>query len=103
MPRFASRVAYVLVVPAALSVVFGVACGLLVGVGIVGRGAGSGESIEPSQKARVLAEGISELMNSSAFGFLIAVVAALWLLFCTWRWRRTSAASSKSELAGRRR
>ncbi len=37
MPRFVSRVAYVLVVPAALSMVFGVAYGFLVGLDAVGR------------------------------------------------------------------
>jgi hypothetical protein len=92
MPRFVSRVAYALVVPAALSIVFGIGYGFLVGLG-----AASAESVDPSQKARALAEGISEVMNSSAFGFLIAVVAALWLLFCAWTWRRTSAARSKAE------
>lgn len=43
--------------------------------GVVG-----GESIEPSQKARLLAEGISEAMNCAAFGvatFVVGVVAAL--------------------------
>lgn len=97
MRRFVSRVAYVLVVPAALSMVFGVAYGFVVGLGAVGRGVGSGESIEPSQKARVLAEGISEAMNFDAFGLAIGLVAALWLLFCRWRWRRSSSPPSGSE------
>lgn len=34
-------------------------------------GAVGGESIEPSQKARILAEGISEAMNCMAFALLV--------------------------------
>jgi len=70
---------------AALAIAFGVIFGV-----VVGHGAVSGEGIDPSQKARALAEGISEAMNWSAFGLLIALVAALWLGFCTWRWRQGS-------------
>jgi len=92
VPRFVSWVAYVFAVPAALAIVFGTGCGVVTSLG-----AGSGESTEPSQKARALAEGISEFMNCGALGFLIAIVTALWLLFCTWRWRRRSAPPSKSE------
>jgi biopolymer transport protein ExbB len=45
----------------------------------------SGESVDPSQKARILAEGISEAMNCTAFGLLTAVaaVAAYGVLRCT--------------------
>jgi hypothetical protein len=39
-----------------------------------------------STRARALAEGISAGMNSGALVVVIAVVAALWLLFGTWRW-----------------
>ena len=44
------------------------------------------ESSDASVKARVLAEGISEAMNCGALGVAIAVPAAVWLLFATWRW-----------------
>ena len=82
VPRFVKWGAFALVVPGALLVAFGVVSGLLVGFGRV-----SGEAVEPSQKARRLAEGISEFMNCSAFGFLFAVAALLWLGFWAWRWR----------------
>jgi len=85
VPRFAYRTSYGLVALAALAIAFGVIFGV-----VVGHGAVSGEGIDPSQKARALAEGISEAMNWSAFGLLIALVAALWLGFCTWRWRQGS-------------
>jgi hypothetical protein len=37
--------------------------------------------------ARALAEGISEAMNGGALAAVPAIVAAAWLLFCSWRWR----------------
>jgi biopolymer transport protein ExbB/TolQ len=77
------------VVPLASLALFGTFFAVVSGV-LVGHGAVSGESTDASQKARVLAEGISEAMNWSAFGLLVAVVAALWLGFCTWNWRRGS-------------
>jgi Na+/proline symporter len=83
LPRFASWVGYVLATIGAAVVVVGVGSGLIRSLGAV-----SGESVEPSQKARALAEGISEAMNSGACGFLLAVVAAIWLGFCCWKWRQ---------------
>lgn len=52
-----------------------IACLLVVNVGVLlGMiklfGAVGGESVDPSQKARLLAEGISEAMNGVAFGLL---------------------------------
>ena len=47
---------------------FGTLIGLVKAFGAVG-----GESVDPSQKARMLAEGISEAMNCTAFGFLVGV------------------------------
>ena len=35
----------------------------------------AGESVDPAQKARILAEGISEAMNCTAFGLVAAVVS----------------------------
>jgi hypothetical protein len=41
------------------------------------RGAAGGEPVEPSQKARLLAEAISELMNSIAFAVLLLGVPSV--------------------------
>lgn len=49
---------------------FGTIVGLIGSFGSVG-----GESIDASQKARILAAGISEAMNCTAFGLLTAIVA----------------------------
>lgn len=46
-------------------------------------GATGGESVDPSQKARLLAEGISEAMNCTAFGLVLwipSLTTALLLL-----------------------
>ena len=52
-------------------VVTGVAGGLGLMLGLIQAfGAVGGESVDPSQKARILAEGISESMNSIAFSML---------------------------------
>ena len=53
---------------AMLSGLFGTITGLIKAFGAVG-----GESVDPSQKARILAEGISEAMNCTAFGLLSAI------------------------------
>ena len=42
-----------------------------------GFGAVGGESVDPSQKARILAEGISEAMNCTAFGLIVAIMALI--------------------------
>jgi biopolymer transport protein ExbB/TolQ len=55
---------------------FGTIVGLIKAFGAVG-----GESIDPSQKARILAEGISEAMNCTAFGLLAAIVALMGFAF----------------------
>jgi hypothetical protein len=49
-------------------------------------GAVSGESIDPSQKARILAEGISESMNMAACSIAFFVLGALVMLLLTWRY-----------------
>jgi hypothetical protein len=49
------------------------------------------DDTDRSQKARILAESISELMNCGGFGFLAALVAgALWAI-ARWRIRRLEA------------
>jgi len=55
---------------AMLSGLFGTITGLIRAFGAVG-----GESVDPSQKARILAEGISEAMNCTAFGLISAITA----------------------------
>jgi hypothetical protein len=85
MPRFVSWIVYVLAVPAGLALTFALVHGVVMGFGA----AATGVPVEPSQKARVLAESISEVMNSGAFALGVALVAGLWLAFSTWRWRRT--------------
>lgn len=72
----------------AAAVVFG-ALGTAVGF-IKGFGAVGGESVDPSQKARILAERISEAMNCAALGLLVGLPSAVALLVLT-RKRRTRA------------
>jgi hypothetical protein len=45
-----------------------------------------GASVDPSQKARILAEGISETMNCTALGTILALIPIAWLLACTLRY-----------------
>jgi len=45
-------------------------------------GAVSGESVDASAKARILAEGISEAMNCTAFGLIVAIMALLGFAVC---------------------
>jgi hypothetical protein len=81
--------AYTLLVPGALLIGLGFISGLLVSFAGV-----SGHDVEPSQKARVLAEGIAKSMNCCAFGFLLAVVAAIWIGFSAWKWGRKTPPAS---------
>ncbi len=55
-----------------LSGLLGTVSGLIVSFGAV-----SGESVDPSQKARILAEGISEAMNCTAFGLIVAIIGLI--------------------------
>ena len=71
IPRIAKRTGY-LALLANLSMLFGL-LGTVSGL-ITSFGAVSGESVDPSQKARILAEGISEAMNCTAFGLIIALI-----------------------------
>ena len=50
--------------------------GILIGI-IKAFGAVGGQSIDPSQKARILAEGISEAMNSAAAGAIVLIPCAI--------------------------
>jgi len=55
---------------------FGTIVGLIKAFGAVG-----GESVDPSQKARILAQGISEAMNCIAFGLIAAIIALMGFAF----------------------
>jgi hypothetical protein len=70
-----------------------IACGINAGAALAGSvdfgavyddiafAAVGGESVDPSQKACILAEGISEAMNCTAFGLLSAIVALMGFAF----------------------
>lgn len=88
-PRFAVFVGYAFAMLSLLPMVLGVVYAIVAVVSVVRPGAGQ-DPAAPSQKARVLGEGISEAMNSAALGVVIALVGSGWLLFCTVRWRRRS-------------
>lgn len=72
MPKIAQRTGYLALFAnlAMLCGLFGTIVGLIKAFGAVG-----GESVDPSQKARILAEGISEAMNCTAFGLISAITA----------------------------
>lgn len=65
----------------------GMLCGLLgtiIGL-IKSFGSVGAESIDPSQKARILAEGISEAMSCTAFGLLTAILALIaYAILASW-------------------
>jgi biopolymer transport protein ExbB/TolQ len=61
--------AKVLASAAAAAAMYG-AAGTVLGL-VMAFGAVGGQSVDPSQKARILAEGISEAMNCAAFSFLV--------------------------------
>ena len=71
IPRIAKRTGYLALLAnlSMLSGLLGTVSGLIVSFGAV-----SGESVDPSQKARILAEGISEAMNCTAFGLIVAII-----------------------------
>ena len=78
--RYSTPVLYVAVTAFALGL-----CGTVVGL-VKAFGAVGGESVDPSQKARILAEGISEAMNCTAAGMFVALMAA-GVIVLVIRWR----------------
>jgi biopolymer transport protein ExbB/TolQ len=74
IPKIAKRTGYLALMAnlAMLSGLLGTVSGLITSFGAV-----SGESVDPSQKARILAEGISEAMNCTAFGLIIALMGLI--------------------------
>jgi biopolymer transport protein ExbB len=78
MPAINKRTGYLALFSnlAMLCGLFGTIAGLIRAFGAVG-----GESIDPSQKARILAEGISEAMVCTAFGLIAAIIALMGFAF----------------------
>ncbi|MEZ4376201.1 MAG: MotA/TolQ/ExbB proton channel family protein [Polyangiaceae bacterium] len=78
MPKINKRTGFLVLFAnlAMLCGLFGTIVGLIKAFGAVG-----GESIDPSQKARILAEGISEAMNCTAFGLISAIIALMGFAF----------------------
>jgi biopolymer transport protein ExbB/TolQ len=74
IPKIAHRTGYLALLAnlAMLSGLLGTVSGLISAFGAV-----SGESVDPSQKARILAQGISEAMNCTAFGLIVAIMALI--------------------------
>lgn len=74
IPKIVHRTGYLALLAnlAMLSGLLGTVSGLIMAFGAV-----SGESVDPSQKARILAQGISEAMNCTAFGLLVAILGLI--------------------------
>src|SRR6478735_7907260 len=74
LPKIAKRTGYLALLAnlAMLSGLLGTVSGLITSFGAV-----SGESVDPSQKSRILAEGISEAMNCTAFGLIVALMGLI--------------------------
>ena len=70
IPKISARTPYLALISnlAMLTALFGTVLGLIKSFGSV-----SGEGVDPSQKATILAEGISEALNCTAFGLLTAI------------------------------
>jgi hypothetical protein len=79
-PRLGVWAAYVLLALGAVGTIAGPIVGGLRSLAAI-HGASS-----PADRSRLLASGISELMWNQALTTLIGLLAALWLLFATWRW-----------------
>jgi biopolymer transport protein ExbB/TolQ len=75
VPRRTKLIA-VVVASSALAGALGTLLGLVKAFGAVG-----GESLDPSQKARILAEGIAEAMNWTTFGLVVWLPSTIALIF----------------------
>ncbi|RYG21552.1 MotA/TolQ/ExbB proton channel family protein [bacterium] len=74
IPRLSKSTSYLSLLAnlSMLSGLLGTVSGLISSFGAV-----SGESVDPSQKARILAAGISEAMNCTAFGLIVAILGLI--------------------------
>src|SRR5450432_1367917 len=75
IPRIAKRTGYLALLAnlAMLTGLLGTVAGLIKSFGSV-----SGDDIDPGTKAKELARGISEAMNCTAFGLIVAIIALIW-------------------------
>jgi biopolymer transport protein ExbB len=71
LPKISARTGYLALLSniAMLSALLGTVAGLIKSFGSV-----SGDSVDPSQKATILAQGISEALNCTAFGLIVAII-----------------------------
>lgn len=78
LPKIEHRTGYLALLSnlAMLSGLLGTITGLIVAFGAVG-GHGGGPSIDPGKKAELLAAGISEAMNCTAFGLIVAITGLI--------------------------
>jgi len=78
LPKIEHRTAYLGLLSnlAMLSGLLGTITGLIAAFGAVG-GHGGGPSIDPGKKAELLAAGISEAMNCTAFGLMVAIIGLI--------------------------
>jgi len=78
LPKIDHRTAYLAMLSnlAMLSGLLGTITGLIAAFGAVG-GHGGGPSIDPGKKAELLAAGISEAMNCTAFGLIVAIIGLI--------------------------
>jgi len=78
MPKIEHRTGYLAMLSnlAMLSGLLGTISGLISAFGAVG-GHGGGPSIDPGKKAELLAGGISEAMNCTAFGLIVAIIGLI--------------------------
>lgn len=74
LPKIGARTSYLALLAnlAMLSGLLGTVSGLIRAFGAV-----AGQSVDPSQKATILADGISEAMNCTAFGLGVAIVGLM--------------------------
>ena len=78
LPKIEHRTPYLALLSnlAMLSGLLGTITGLIAAFGAVG-GHGGGPSIDPGKKAELLAAGISEAMNCTAFGLVVAILGLI--------------------------
>ena len=78
MPQIEHRTGYLALLSnlSMLSGLLGTITGLITAFGAVG-GHGGGPSIDPGKKAELLAGGISEAMNCTAFGLIVAITGLI--------------------------
>ncbi len=79
LPKIEHRTAYLALLSnlAMLSGLVGTITGLIAAFGAVGGHGDGGPTIDPARKAELLAGGISEAMNCTAFGLIVAILGLI--------------------------